>query len=494
MPAPTLHMRSTARLRNGQVWAIVLAGTAVRLAFGYFTRPWLASPDQLAWSLDIDAMLQNGHWSYFQLMHAPHEGAGLFLGVFSILLKPLSSFIPSFSLVALLCDAAGRFIQVRVAQKLFGNETAWWFAWWSVLAVPVLLPWGTVNFGLHAILSFIPFLFCVVFVKYRHTKYFPVVCGVASAVAVSLSYNSVVLPIAAITVFLFDRAGDGKKVQTILLFCGSFLIALLPHVLVRMNFDGPQSTVFAIRDVAVYSLNDAQPLVNLYTVWFTSLPGSLLLLPGKLISGIVFLFLLGGFVFYVRAAKGKEKVLPLVIVFVFVGLYSVGPFYGREYGNRHYVYYRHLCYIIPLMIVLMMHGFVVARVRLVLAVWLFVCGSASAYYMLGAPKATPAYKAAGWILAKKYENAGDLLFAIPSVAPPGYRQELVEGFGWGLAAGLLRKNDPASVAKLVALIWSAPQDLRQSLRTGVRHAFDKGVTPVLDPSFLVEIDLKLGGR
>jgi hypothetical protein len=485
-------MRPTVCLRTWQLTAIVLAGTAVRLWYGFFTKAWLGSPDQLAWGLDIDAMLHNKSWSYTQLTHAPHEGAAFFISIFSLLLRPLQSFLPSLSLAALLIDAVGRFIQIRITQKILGTETACWFALWSILAVPLLIPWATVNFGLHALLSFVPFVFCWIVFKYQRTTWFPVICGVACGIAVSLSYNSIVLVAASVLFFLFDACHPKRKIQKLFLFFAALGITLLPHLVTRIYDGSMNEATFSIRGVPLKPAAWRQ-LANLYSVWFTSLPGSLLLLPGRILCGTVFLFLLTGMIFYARAAQSKASYLPLGILVIFIAAYACSPFYGREYGNTNYVYYRHLCYIIPLLAVLAIHGFVTAGVwkKTILAGWLLLCGVATIYYISSAAKAPPVYRAAGWVLAKKYQDRIELLFSIPSITPAEYREELVKGFGWGLGAAVLQGNNPASVEKLVVLINNAPPGSRELLSEGLRYAFAKGVTPVLNPAFLAEIDSRV---
>jgi hypothetical protein len=492
MPGLSEKMRPNVYLPTWQVTAIVLAGTAVRLWYGFFTKAWLGSPDQLAWGLDIDAMLHNKNWSYTQLTHAPHEGAAFFISLFSLVLRPLQSFLPSLSLAALLIDTVGRLIQIRITQTIWGAETARWFAVWSILAVPLLIPWGTVNFGLHALLSFVPFVFCWIVFKYRRSAWLPAICGVTCGIAVSLSYNSIVLIAAGILFFLFDGEHPKRRMQKLFLFFAVLLVTLLPHLFARICYGSVSEAALSIRGVPL-KLTGWRQLGNLCSVWFTSLPGSFLLLPGGVLCATVFLFLLTGMVLYARAAQTKASYLPVAILVIFIAAYACSPFYGKEYGNTNYVYYRHLCYIVPLLAVLSIHGFVTAGFwkKMVLAVWLLLCGGATIYYISAATKASPAYRAAGWILAKKYQDRTDLLFSIPAITPDEYRQELVKGFGWGLGAALLQENNPASVEKMIVLISHTPPASRELLSEGVRYAFAKGVTPVLDPVLLAQIELRL---
>ena len=76
----------------------------------------------------------------------------------AIALTPLDGWLPPLSWAALVVDTLSRYFQIRIATRLFGESTAIWFGAWTVLSVPLILPWGTVDFGLH----FTALLICTV--------------------------------------------------------------------------------------------------------------------------------------------------------------------------------------------------------------------------------------------------------------------------------------------------------------------------------------------
>jgi hypothetical protein len=73
-------------------------------------------------------------------------------------------------------------------------------------------------------------------------------------------------------------------------------------------------------------------------------------------------------------------------------------------ATRNYVYYRHLCYIVPLLVVLVINGFVKLWVQWKKMYWpdgYFSAAVQLFIIFLTATKATPAYRAAGWVSWQK---------------------------------------------------------------------------------------------
>ncbi len=506
MPGLRVKMQPKYYLKTWHITTIVLAGTIIRFLYGYSTKAWLGAPDQLAWGLGIDEMLNSRSWNYLQLTHAPHEGGSFFISLLSMLFRPLQAILPSLSFAALIIDTVSRCIQVRIVQKMFGYETAVWFGTWTILSVPLLIPWATVNFGLHSLSSFIPFVFLYFAIKYKDNKHLPVICGIISGIAVSLSYDSVILAIASV-LFLVSVKNDSKsKLTRMLFFFAAFILTLLPHLFTRIFLYTGSSLAgnpsFSIRGISLGSSLDLSHVTNLITVWYKPLPGSFLLsaisfLSPALILLIVFLFLLTGALFFVfnRAIKNDVKLLSICIVFLFVAAYALSPFYGGDYHVKNYVYYRHLCYIIPFLTALVMCGFMRAgkfKWWLVIS-WMLLCGVASIQYIYSAQKIDqPAYRPAGWVLAKKYGSDINKLFRIRSVAEPQYQDELVVGFGWGLSAAILEnKHDSASVEKLIQLARQCPVQNQPGIIAGIHYSFSNGITPALDQKLLPMIDSQL---
>lgn len=480
---------------------ILLAGTVIRFLYGYWSKAWLGAPDQLAWELGLDEMLNSQTWHYVQLVHAPHEGASLLVSLLSLLFRPFQSIMPALSWAALLIDTLSRWVQLRSAQKLFGNRTALVLGIWTILSVPLLLPWGTVNYGLHSLFSFIPFVFLYAITKYRQNKYLPVIVGLLCGVAVSISYDNLVLIMAAVFYFLFVSQTFTNRLSKLFAFSATFMLAVLPHILARIYFDPAFSLngdgLLSIRGVAPGNVFSPDHFSHVATVWFTSLPGSFLLtfpafLPPAIICILVCMFVFTGTISYIQNQSVEKylKMVSLSIVVLFVIVYAISPFYGKSYHETNYVYYRHWCYIIPLLVLIMINGFIHSgKIKwYITAAWMLLCGIASLQYVSSFQKIDqPLYRQAGWILANKYSNDPGKLFQIQAMAEQPCQDELLVGIGWGLSATIFRNSsNEASVEKLVNIIRSSPFNYQPAMIRGVYYSFNKGITPVLEQRLLME--------
>jgi hypothetical protein len=481
-----------------QMLLVLLAGTLVRFLFGWYTHLWMEAPDQLAWQLSIDAT--PGNRSIIHLMHAPHEGGTLALGLLSLLFRS-GSLLPSLSWAALLTDTVVRYIQISVTRKVSGHETAAWFGVWTVLAVPAMVPWGTVNFGLHALSSVFPFVLLYILYRYMGHPYLAILCGLLCALAVSFSYDSLVL--LPVSLLFFIGRPAAKRIRDILVLLAVFAVGMLPHVWVRADLHSQTGNdiLFSVRTVNWVHVFDLSNLLQGITVWVTALPGSFMLSPAHVLPPLILVctvcvLLFSGIVFFI---SGKEpstiRRLAVGIVLFFVMAYALSPFNGSRFDSGSYVYYRHLSYIIPLLAFICIAGFSASGTlrKILLPVWVTVCGLLSMQFMLTTKKAgEPAYRPAGWILVKKYGIDSKLLMDIHTAADPLYSKELVTGFGWGIATTLFDgKPDTAAIVKLEQVLREYPAMHRPQLINGVRYAFTKDITPVLDPGLLHRLDYYL---
>ena len=496
-------------LKKWHLLAILFAGTLIRFIYGYTSKAWLGAPDQLAWGLSIDEMLHSKNWSYIQLIHAPNEGGGLLISLVSLLFRPFQFILPSLSFAALTLDTIARLVQIKTTQKIFGNQTAFWFGVWTILSVPLIIPWGTVNFGLHSLTSFIPFVFFYYAVTYKENKYLPAICGLISGIAISVSYDSVIL-IPVSVLFVLSVSSGFKtgfvKVLTLLAVCS---LAVLPHLFARVyfytGFSLETNPVLSVRGVPLNNVFTGSHFTNLFMAWCKPLPGSFLLssihfFGETVLTLIVFLFLAAGFLFYIFKAtiKTNIKLLSSGIIFLFVAAYAFSPFYEESYRSKSYVYYRHLSYIIPFVTVIMINGFLHSgKLKWYLvSTWLILCGFASFQYMYAfRPIDKPTYRAAGWILARKYGDNVNKLFQIHAIAEIQCQDELLTGFGWGLSTALLKnKTDTGSVNKLIQKLDQCPAVYQPGIIKGIYYSFTKGITPVLDQKLAAVLDSYLSKR
>jgi hypothetical protein len=208
------------------------------------------------------------------------------------------------------------------------------------------------------------------------------------------------------------------------------------------------------------------------------------------------LFIFTGIVCFLRnrAADKYLKIASMSIVVLFVMVYAFSPFYGKSYHETGYVYYRHWCYILPVLVLIMINGFVhTGKLKWYMAgAWLIICGIASLQYIGSAKKNDePLYRPAGWILARKYRNDPGKLFRIHAMVDTSYGRELLVGFGWGLSAAICRNEaGHAAVEKLVIIIRSSPVNDQPAMIEGVYYSFSKGITPVLDQRLLAELKFR----
>jgi hypothetical protein len=193
------------QFKGWQLAVALVLGTVVRVAYGFSIHAWYGAPDQLAWGLSLSEMLQHGHWNYFQTIHAPHEGGSLIIGLLALLLSPFQFIMPPLSLAALLIDLVSRLIQIRVV-GLVNKTAAPWYAAWTVFAVPALVPWGTVNFGLHALAGFFPFLIIYIGYRWGGHKYLALILAGFCALSLSVSYDNLVLvPVGLLLILLISH-------------------------------------------------------------------------------------------------------------------------------------------------------------------------------------------------------------------------------------------------------------------------------------------------
>jgi hypothetical protein len=129
-----------------------------------------------------------------------------------------------------------------------------------------------------------------------------------------------------------------------------------------------------------------------------------------------------------------------LIIFIFTVAFAASPFYTEFTGEKGYMYYRYFTYIIPLMAVVVIYAFQqTGKLRFTLsASWILICFYFSVTFMNDVtPQKDISYRAAGWVLARKYGDQPVKLKSLKAVAPEDAKQELMIGFGWGLTATLL---------------------------------------------------------
>jgi hypothetical protein len=489
---------SSARLPSWTLWSLVLAGTAVRYYHGASHQLWNGAPDQLAWGLGLEDLRATGTLTYEQLMHYPHEGGSLFLGLLSWLFGPLAGLLPPLSWAALAVDTFERVVQIKVVQRLVDHRTALWFAAWTVFAAPVMLPWGTVNFGLHAACSFSPFLLAVLVLDPpRSVLRVGLCCGLLA----SLAYDAWVFAPAFALLLLTAETALGIRIRRSVLFGLGCALGFLPHLLLRLfaqdGFGLEDHGALSIRGLEQEPVDIGALPAKFWQVCTTSLPASFTLGAAtdpliRALSFIVLAFIVGGAWGLRRqwgsVSPGMRTLVHTTVVFVCVVV--AAPFFQPRSDGSGYLYYRYFAFIAPLIALLVLHGAAaLGRMgHLVRVAWIGLGVLLSVVYMVRTrPITTPNWEATGWVLARKYGDRPALLMRIIQRAPTDHEPDLVYGAGWGLTAALFDGktiNDTAAVDTFEQLWQLFPRTQHQRLERGVLRAFDPGITPELDPALM----------
>ena len=221
---------------------------------------------------------------------------------------------------------------------------------------PLVLPWATLNFGLHSLLSFLPFVFLYYLTQYqsKYSKF--LLCGIITGLSLSLSYNSMIF-IPAFIVYTFFTLTDIKKslicISKYLVFT---FLTLIPHLAARYFLDSgfnlQDDPVFSIRGLTAEGTMSGEQLSNFIVSWHRVLPASFLLSSISFIStylqrDLVFVFFMITVVLIsVRFRNNNTAIYSaLLLVFLYLLFYALSPFYADEIDMKSYVYYRHITYI-----------------------------------------------------------------------------------------------------------------------------------------------------
>lgn len=483
----------TSRSRGLQVIVLVLLGSIVRFWYGYARTPWQCAPDQTAWALVLEYSAHNEPLVYNGLIHYPHEGGSLFLSLLALLVRPFAWGLPPLSWAALLVDTVSRYIQIRVAERLFGRTVANWFAVWTVCAVPLLLPWGTVNFGLHALTAFMPFLF----IRYASDREWPTwKLGLLAGIGGCFAYDCLIVVPAYLAWSVVSDRSRASLIKAIFFLIGC-AIGFLPHVILRVSMDNAfaleDMPVVGIRGLEGEGLHLGQMLPRLLTTWTSSMPAAFMLssielLSSRTLASVVAAFialgLAGALMGPAIGSRASWLIASVVLMFTFA--YAVSPLFFDRVDSKSYLPYRHFAFIVPLTTLLIIQG--AGRLHRTASwlrgAWLGISIGASATYMLrSAPCVKGPDEATGWILARKYGHDPERLVGLAQGVPEEYRGRLLAGYGWGMTAALFQhgSGEEGRTMERMATLWSRfPANYRPWMLAGVHTAFLPGVTPVLD--------------
>ncbi|MBL7938720.1 MAG: hypothetical protein JNL43_05110 [Flavobacteriales bacterium] len=489
-----------------RAWPLfVLVGVLYRFFHGWYHMLWNAAPDQLAWGLILDEMVQSGTWSYSRLMFYPHEGGSLLVGLLSLPFRPLAGIMPPLSWVALVGDALSCCIQIAVVRRHFAPRSALLFTAWTVFSIPMIVPWATVNFGLHSLTAFAPFLLLHYTTGPRASTW---KAGLACGVCIVLAYDCLVLLPAYGSWLLLQHGSLRGLVAQGSRFALGCALPLVPHALLRVYCDigfhlVGADEIFSIRGLEWAGLSSAS-LVNILTTLHSTLPASFLIstfevVPPRVLAMVVLGFILCGTIGAFGKRRQRPDSLPLIALCVgwFLLIYGISPLFTARIDVNGYFHYRHLCFIAPLLVLWMCQGFAaLSRTGAALGIlWVLLCSSASITDTVRTKRHwNPVVKATGWVVARKFGHDPQHLVRVIGAAPAYFRNDLLFGFGWGTTAAVFEGEhppEPRPVEKLKLLWDQYPSDMRPMFWNGVEQAFDPGITPDLDERYRLVVQERL---
>jgi hypothetical protein len=480
--------------REWSWWWLLAAGTAVRFLFGWTHQLWNSSPDQLAWGLGLVDIWSGNVDGYDQWVHYPHEGGTLLQSLLARAFVPWAGIMPPLSWVALSIDTLSRAIQIVVVRRLVDPGPARLFMWWTVFAAPIMLPWGTVNMGAHGLVACAPFvLLLLVSSPERPAFRIGLVVGLMSAFA----YDCWVLAPVYVAHALLTTGQWGQRFARVAYFTLGALVAVAPHVLVRVyvdhGFQLEQWPALSIRGLEQGGVDWATLPGRFLALWVTWLPASFhmasiqepMVQVAVRVTAVMMVVGLVG-LFWRRSVVHRYELLAFGSVISFLLIMAATPFFEPRMDGNGYVYYRYFPFIAPLVSLLVIVG--LARVGRVggwaAKGWVVACAVSSLVHMWHQRSfPMPMDEATGWVLGRKYGHAPERLFRIVKAADPDQVDALSQGAAWGTTAALFdgrTLTDTSAIDRFERLVARWPADRWPLLNAGVIRAFDPEVTPTLD--------------
>jgi len=481
-----------------------LLGGIVRLLYGVWFQPWLQAPDHLAFEM----LIEDGSMAYDHLIHYPHEGGTLLVGLLGRMVSPFTE-TGSLAIVAFLLDSIGRFVQLYVISKLFKGRVALAFGIWTVFGTAMIIPWGTISFGLHAVASVFPFVLLYILHQKQNTMRAQVLNGVFLALAFWFSYsNAFLIPV----YFLFQwlKHKENRHWGYALL---SMTLVLGLHILVRLTADAgfelEETSVASIRGTS-FDLSKLKSIKGWIGGWGVPMEQAAAGIQTEIrfVGRIALylwkaLFVLGifGVLRSVWQKKTPLKVsMHLLTLLFFVTAYSMSPFFFESDRLANYVAYRHLAYILPLLTLMIILGLSMQRFYAA-TIGVFLClGIFSTVFLFRQkPSEIQSEQITGWVLGAKLGHQPESLSQM-ILAAPCNPSKVFQGIGWGMSAALFSKldeNDPPSwekaLDKAASLLPRYPKRFQADLLAGIDYSFSMAVTPPLNVCIEEELLKKLDG-
>lgn len=486
-------------LDKNRILVLCILGSLFRLIYGSIYELWSMAPDHLAWEL----ILEQSSFRYDHLIHYPHEGGTIFISLMSHLIEAVTDF-SSLTVSAFIFDFLVRLLQIIIVDKVFGKQIALFFGLWTVFATPIIIPWGTLNFGLHSISSVFPFLLVLLLSENRNTIKYHIYCGLFLGLAVWFSYSNLVL----IPVFLMYRLFEKHKFKDWYYTVISLTGVLILHIMVRQFFDAG----FHLNKIGLISIRGASFSMTGIDIFdrLSSIPriiaNSSITLENPLIAVktsqlMYYIFcifsLLGFYIAYKKEKIVKSIYVIFSVIVLFFVSYLFSPFYhSPDSGN--YITFRYLAYITPLVALFIIIGLSAIKQKwFVITFLVFGLFQSSQLFTLKKEQVNDTYtKAIGWTLGTKLGHDPNQL--IPIVEDNVEESHLiVQGIGWGISTSIMsneKKDTKQKIKQQVDLFFKYPNSYHGDLLEGIRFSFSDVVTPRLDGAVLGKIEDEINKR
>lgn len=240
-------------------------------------------------------------------------------------------------------------------------------------------------------------------------------------------------------------------------------------------------------------LSDLDTYKHLYQVFIEALPGSSLLpkILGIHASSVrtAWNLLLGIGAASTLISLILKRNIPILVAVVagsiFLLGYSISPFYDPHIDRSHYVYARHLTYILPLLSFLAIYGLSRLRFSFVLLSFFIGLGAIGSISSMSSKSSQdPSNREAGWVLGTKLGHDPARLVRIADQQQLR-SAALMEGMGWSIASTIIGSSRTQSerLAEFQKIRTEIPDRFLSSFNEGVKHAFSEGMRPKLDQSF-----------
>lgn len=480
-----------------QIFILCVLGSFVRLWYAYQFKPWEQAPDQIAWEL----IIEQHNFSYASLIYYPHEGGTIFISLLCFLIEPFTDF-SSLSLSALLLDFCVRFLQIKIVKEVLGIKTARLFGIWSVFAAPCIIPWASLNFGLHYLSSVFPFILIYLLFREKNTVKYHFVYGIFLGLSFWFSYSNAIL----IPIFFLYKMATKTTIKNILFSSLSLSIILITHWLVRKFADSgfhlQEFELYSIRGTN-FSLNEID-IANQLSLFIKTISNSFIALPysnqytntARNVNYLFLLIALVGFIIsIIKKTISKSCFILMPVIILYILIYVFSPFFSPEDVGNH-VLFRHSTYILSSVSLFIILGLLKWRWNFILLSVFFTIGifrSVQLFSNEELKKNELVTKASGWVLGKKFGHNTEMLRSILESNPENSKL-LSQGIGWGISTALFErstlseKETNKKVEQLIQIIRNFPEIYKRDLNEGIKFSFSNEVTPLLDKNFLLKYE------